>query len=94
MNGLTRANLLAFMRQQKYGVQASVSVSGTPQIAVIGVVVSDQFEVFFDTLQSTRAVVDVNRSPPCRLSAPATGSSLRRGMGERVSVNGDVGSSS
>ena len=80
MHGLTRANLLAFMRQQKYGVQASVSVSGTPQIAVIGVVVSDQFEVFFDTLQSTRKAVNLRQNPTIALALGPTSDLTERSV--------------
>ena len=80
MTGLTRAHLLAFMRQQKYGVQASVSVSGTPQIAVIGVVVSDQFEVFFDTLQSTRKAVNLRQNPTIALALGPTSDVTERSV--------------
>ena len=46
MADISRTDLLAFMRQQQYAVQASVSASGTPQAAVVGIVVSDRVEVF------------------------------------------------
>jgi hypothetical protein len=49
-----RDKLLTFMRQELYAVQASVSPRGVPQAAIVGVVVSDKFEVFFDTLASSR----------------------------------------
>lgn len=78
MQGLTRADLLAFMREQKYGVQASVSASGTPQIAVIGVVVSDTFEVFFDTLESTRKTVNLRHNPAIALTLGSTSDSSER----------------
>jgi len=68
MHGPIRADLLAIMRQAKYGVQASVSASGKPQAAVIGVVVSDRFEVFFDTLESTRKAANLRRNPAVALA--------------------------
>jgi len=37
-------------------VQASVSPSGAPQAAVVGVVITDRFELFFDTLDVSRKV--------------------------------------
>lgn len=55
--------LLAFMRQEPYAVQASVSDNGMPQAALVGVVVSDQFEVFFDTLGSSRKAGNLARCP-------------------------------
>lgn len=51
---MTRAQLLEFLRAHRYAVQASVSPAGRPQAAVVGVIVSDRFEVFFDTLAETR----------------------------------------
>jgi hypothetical protein len=41
----TRANILEFMRQYSLAVQASVSVSNSPQAAVVGFIVTDDFEV-------------------------------------------------
>jgi general stress protein 26 len=51
---MTREQLLAFMRSHRYAVEASVSSSGGVQAAVVGIVVSDDFEIFFDTLAETR----------------------------------------
>ncbi len=42
------------MRTERYAVQASVSPSEVPQAAVVGIAVSDTFEVVFDTLDSSR----------------------------------------
>src|SRR4051812_34369442 len=80
MHELTRADLLAFMRQQKYGVQGSVSASGTPQIAVVGVVVSDRFEVFFDTLESTRKAVNLRKNPTIALALGPTSDAAERSV--------------
>ena len=78
MSGLTRAHLLAFMRQERYAVQASVSASGTPQIAVIGVVVSDRFEVFFDTLDTTRKAANLRRNPAIAMALGPTAGATER----------------
>lgn len=51
---MTRADLLEFMRGHTYAVQASVSPSLAPQAAVVGVGVTDRFELFFDTLVSRK----------------------------------------
>jgi hypothetical protein len=60
---MTRAELLQFMRGHSLAVQTSVSPSGAPQAAVVGIVVSDEFEVFFDTLETTRKVYNLRRNP-------------------------------
>jgi hypothetical protein len=46
--------ILNFVRRHSLAVQASVSSSHAPQAAVVGIVVSDRFEMFFDTLESSR----------------------------------------
>lgn len=51
---MTRAGLLSFLRRHRYAVQASVSPTGTPQAALVGVAVSDDLELVFDTLASSR----------------------------------------
>jgi pyridoxine/pyridoxamine 5'-phosphate oxidase len=42
------------MQRHRLAIEASVSVQGGPQAAVVGFVVSDAAELFFDTLSSTR----------------------------------------
>lgn len=55
--------LLSFMRQHSLAVQASVPASGHPQAAVVGIVVSDDFEAFFDAVDSNRKVENLRRNP-------------------------------
>jgi general stress protein 26 len=59
---MTRAELLQFMRAHIYAVQASVSASGQPQAAVVGIVVTDDVEIFFDTMDDSRKAVNLRRS--------------------------------
>jgi hypothetical protein len=58
----TRADVLAFMRSHSLAVQASVSASSSPQAAVVGFIVTDGFEIFFDTLDSTRKVLNLRQN--------------------------------
>jgi len=60
---MTRAELLDFMRRTPYWVQASVAADGTPQAAVVGVVVTDDLEVFFDTLTTSRKYENIRLNP-------------------------------
>ena len=60
---MTRTVLLEFLRSRRYVMQSSVSPSGAPQAAVIGVAVSDTFEIVFDTLASTRKAHNLTREP-------------------------------
>jgi hypothetical protein len=60
---MTRSELLRFLRGHSLAVQTSVSPTGAPQAAVVGIVVGDDFEVFFDTLETTRKVQNLRRNP-------------------------------
>jgi general stress protein 26 len=59
---VTKAELLVFMRAQKWAVEASVASDGAPQAAVIGVAVTDDLELVFDTLADTRKAQNLRRS--------------------------------
>jgi general stress protein 26 len=54
--------ILDFMRGYRYAVEASVSPSGGAQAAVVGIVVTDDFEIFFDTLTETRKAQNLRRN--------------------------------
>jgi len=56
---MTRAELLAFVRGERHAALASVAADGTPQAAVVGIVVTDDLEIFFDTLASTRKAANL-----------------------------------
>jgi general stress protein 26 len=60
---MTAAELLSFMREHSLAVQASVSPSGSAQAAAVGIVVTDDFEVFFDTVDESRKVENLRRNP-------------------------------
>ena len=66
---MTREVLLEFMRSEKYAVQASVSAGGVPQAAVVGIAVTDDLEIVFDTLASSRKAPNLRANPaivaPC-----------------------------
>lgn len=56
-------SLLEFLRQNPLAVQASVTASGVPQAAVVAFAVTDQFEIIFDTLDSTRKAQNLRVNP-------------------------------
>ena len=58
-----RKRLLNFLRGERLAVQASTAVDGTPQAAVVGVAVTDSFELVFDTLGSTRKARNLRQNP-------------------------------
>jgi hypothetical protein len=64
---VTRAELLRAMRAERHATIASVSADGAPQAAVVGVVVSDDLEVFFDTLDVTHKAMNLRARPRAAL---------------------------
>jgi len=60
---MTRFELLQFMRSHSLAVQTSVTPVLAPQAAVVGFVVTDDFEIFFDTLDATRKMHNLRRNP-------------------------------
>ena len=55
--------MLQFLRRHRYAVQASTAADGAPQAAVVGIAVTDQLEVVFDTLGTSRKAKNLRREP-------------------------------
>ncbi|MEI9979298.1 MAG: pyridoxamine 5'-phosphate oxidase family protein [Edaphobacter sp.] len=51
---MTKAELFAFLSSCRLGVLGSVSPEGVPQSALVGIAVTDELEIIFDTLDTTR----------------------------------------
>lgn len=64
---MTVTELLSFLRRHKLAVEASVSEDGAPEAAVVGIVVTDAFEVFFDCTDVSRKVGNLRRNPTIAL---------------------------
>jgi hypothetical protein len=60
---VTTAELLSFMREHPLAVEASVTADDRPQAAVVGIVITDDFEIFFDTDGATRKVDNLRGNP-------------------------------
>jgi pyridoxine/pyridoxamine 5'-phosphate oxidase len=60
---MKQRDLIDFIRRQPWAVEASISSSGSPQAAVIGIVVSDEAELFFDTLETSRKCKNLRNDP-------------------------------
>ncbi len=59
---MDRSDLISFLRAQMWAVEASVSVHGTPQAAVIGIAVTDDLEIVFDTFDDARKAQNLRRN--------------------------------
>jgi pyridoxine/pyridoxamine 5'-phosphate oxidase len=58
---MTRAELIAFLRRHRLAVVAYSGSAGAPQAAVVGMAVTDELELVFDTLGSTRKAENLRR---------------------------------
>lgn len=43
-----------FMSRQRYGVVSSIGADGTPQSALVGIAITPELEIVFDTLKTSR----------------------------------------
>lgn len=59
---MTRVERLSFLRKHRLAVQSTVSPSGSPEAAVAGVAFTDQLEITFDPLDSSRKCVNLRHS--------------------------------
>lgn len=60
---MTPAELLGFMRTQRLAVQASAGAQDSVQAALVGIAVTDAFEIVFDALDTTRKISNLRRAP-------------------------------
>jgi hypothetical protein len=61
---MDKGDLLSFLRSQRWAIEATVSTAQAPQAAIIGIVTTDQFELVFDTRDSSRGHQSANQ-PTC-----------------------------
>jgi pyridoxine/pyridoxamine 5'-phosphate oxidase len=64
---MDRAEIHAFMAQFRYGVVSSMASNGTPQSALVGIAVTPQLEIVFDTIKSSRKYPNLVARPSCSL---------------------------
>jgi hypothetical protein len=56
-------SLVAFLRSQRWAVEATVSSAVQPQAAIIGYAVTDELELVFDTLSTSRKAANLRANP-------------------------------
>lgn len=62
---MTEADLYRFISQCKLGVLSSVASTGTPQSALVGIAVSQDLEIIFDTVKTSRKYGNLIARPAC-----------------------------
>ena len=56
-------SLVAFLRSQHWAVEATVSAAVQPQAAIVGYAVTDQLELVFDTVATSRKAANLRANP-------------------------------
>ena len=60
---MEQSELLAYLRSQRLGVLGTLAPSGEPQAALVGYAITPDFEILFDTLQTTRKYRNMTANP-------------------------------
>ena len=63
MTELNKRELYEFIAGQRYGVVATTHADGSSQSALVGIGVSADLQIYFDTLGDTRKAVNLRRDP-------------------------------
>jgi hypothetical protein len=62
---MTEAELYAFLAKSKLGVLGTIGNAGAPQAALMGIAVTPQLEIIFDTVKSSRKYPNLIAHPAC-----------------------------
>jgi len=62
---MTEADVYAFLAKCKFGVLGTIGHTGTPQSALMGIAVTQQLEIIFDTVKSSRKYPNLIARPAC-----------------------------
>ncbi|HYL77607.1 MAG TPA: pyridoxamine 5'-phosphate oxidase family protein [Bryobacteraceae bacterium] len=62
---MTQADLYAFISKHKLGVLGTTCHADTPQSALVGIAITPQLEIVFDTVKSSRKYPNLIARPAC-----------------------------
>ena len=65
---MTKADIYQFMSKHKLGVLGTLSSGGDPQSALVGIAVTPELEIIFDTVRSSRKFRNLMSIPVVRSS--------------------------
>jgi len=62
---MTEADLYVFMARHRFGILATICPNATPQSALMGIAITPQLEIVFDTVKSSRKYPNLIARPAC-----------------------------
>ncbi|HYK18881.1 MAG TPA: pyridoxamine 5'-phosphate oxidase family protein [Bryobacteraceae bacterium] len=86
---MTIPELFDFIHAQKLGVLGTISPEGAPQSSVVGIAVTPQLEVIFDTVKSSRKYRNLSANPACSFSIGWAGEVTIQYEGRAIEPSGD-----
>ncbi len=79
---MTEGDVYQFASQQKLGVLATLSSVGRPQSALVGIAVTPELEIIFDTVKSSRKFQNLSLNSRCSFVVGWTGETTVQYEGE------------
>jgi pyridoxine/pyridoxamine 5'-phosphate oxidase len=70
---MTKADIYQFIAKQKLGVLGTLSSGGSPQSALVGIAVTPELEIIFDTVKSSRKFQNLMSNRGCSFVVGWTG---------------------
>lgn len=62
---MDRMEIYSFVAGHRYGVISSIAPYGTPQSALVGIAITRDLEIIFDTVKSSRKYPNLIQRPAC-----------------------------
>jgi hypothetical protein len=62
---MDKTSLYSVMTLSRYGVVSSIAANGSSQSALVGIAVTPELEIVFDTLKTTRKCANLIERPSC-----------------------------
>ena len=88
MLAMTEADLYKFLAQCKLGVLATLGEASVPQSALVGIAVTQDLELIFDTLKSSRKYPNLITRPACSFVIGWTGEQTVQYEGRAEELHG------
>ena len=86
---MTKAEVFEFIHAQKLGVLGSISPEGAPQSSLVGIAVTPEIEIVFDTVKSSRKYRNLMARGACSFAIGWAGEATVQYEGEAREPSGD-----
>jgi Pyridoxamine 5'-phosphate oxidase len=86
---MTKPELFHFIQAQQLGVLGSISPEGTPQSSLVGIAVTPQLEIVFDTVKTSRKYRNLRANAACSFSIGWSGEATLQYEGHAIEAFGD-----